>query len=162
MSIFFLALAAIQFATPDMPDNDGYYHIRLAEIMRQEGLKPAFPWLPLSILNAREYSDHHFLFHVALIPFTFGDLRLGAKWAAVTFAALAFLSVWWLLRRQRVPYAALWALGMLGGIRGFPLPDEHHARPIPFPGVHGHRFAFYDDPAIPLADAAIFPVCLVV
>ena len=96
-----------------MPDNDGYYHIRLAEVMRREGLKPAFPWLPLSILNAREYSDHHFLFHVALIPFTFGDLRLGAKWAAVTFAALAFLSVWWLLKRQRVPYAALWALGML-------------------------------------------------
>jgi hypothetical protein len=111
--VFFLALAAIQFATPDLPDNDGYYHIRLAEIMRREGLKPDFPWLPLSILNAREYSDHHFLFHVALIPFTLGDLRLGAKWAAVTFAALAFLSVWWLLRQQRVPYSALWALGML-------------------------------------------------
>jgi hypothetical protein len=110
---FFLVMANIQFATPDMPDNDGFYHIRFAEVMRQEGFKPNFPWLPLSILNAREYSDHHFLFHVALIPFTFGDLRLGAKWAAVTFAALAFLSVWWLLRRQRVPYSAFWALGML-------------------------------------------------
>jgi hypothetical protein len=111
--VFFLVLAAVQFATPDMPDNDGFYHIRWAEIMRREGLKPDFPWLPLSILNAREFSDHHFLFHVALIPFTFGDLRLGAKWAAVTFASLAFLCVWWLLRQQRVPYSALWALGML-------------------------------------------------
>ena len=106
-------MANIQFATPDMPDNDGYYHIRFAEIMRQEGLKPNFPWLPLSVLNAREYADHHFLFHVALIPFTFGDLRLGAKWAAVTFSALAFLSLWWLLRRQNVPYSAIWALGVL-------------------------------------------------
>src|SRR5512139_794438 len=111
--LFVIGMSVIQFATPDMPDNDGFYHIKLAWLMRTEGLKPEFPWLPLSILNAREFYDHHFLFHVALIPFTFGDLRMGAKWAAVFFAALAFLSVWWLLRQQRVPYSALWALGML-------------------------------------------------
>jgi hypothetical protein len=96
-----------------MPDNDGYYHIKIAYLMRTEGLKPDFPWLPLTIINPREFYDHHFLFHVGLIPFTFGDLRLGAKWAAVTFASLAFLSVWWLLHKQRIPYAALWALGLL-------------------------------------------------
>jgi hypothetical protein len=112
--LFFLGLALIQFATPDMPDNDGFYHIKLAWLMRTEGLKPDFPFLPLSILNEREFYDHHFLFHVALIPFTFGDLRVGAKWAAVTFASLAFLAVWYLLQRQRVPFAWLWALGLLG------------------------------------------------
>ncbi len=107
-------MAAIQFASPDLPDNDGFYHIKLAWLMRTEGLKPQFPWLPLSILNQREFYDHHFLFHVALIPFTFGDLLLGAKWAAVTFASLAFLAVWYLFYRQRVPLAWLWALGLLG------------------------------------------------
>ncbi len=112
--LFFLGMAAIQFATPDLPDNDGFYHIKLAWLMRTEGLKPDFPFLPLSILNEREFYDHHFLFHVALIPFTFGDLRLGAKWAAVTFASLAFLAVWYLFHRQRVPLAWLWALGLLG------------------------------------------------
>lgn len=117
--IFFAFMAGIQFATPDMPDNDGYYHIKLAAIMREQGLKPAFPWLPLSILNEADYYDHHFLFHVALIPFTFGDLRLGAKWSAVVFASLAFLAVWWLLRGQRVPYAALWALGLLAVSEAF-------------------------------------------
>jgi hypothetical protein len=70
--------------------------------------------LQLSILNEREFYDHHFLFHVALIPFTFGDLRIGAKWAAVTFASLAFLGVWYLFHRQRVPFAWLWALALLG------------------------------------------------
>jgi len=113
-ALFFLGMAAIQFASPDLPDNDGFYHIKLAWLMRTEGLKPQFPWLPLSILNQREFYDHHFLFHVALIPFTFGDLRLGAKWAAVTFASLAFLAVWYLFYRQRVPLAWLWALGLLG------------------------------------------------
>jgi hypothetical protein len=112
--LFFLGMALIQFVTPDMPDNDGFYHIKLAWLMRTEGLKPDFPYLPLSILNAREFYDHHFLFHVALIPFTFGDLRTGAKWAAVTFASLAFLAVWYLFHRQRVPLAWLWALGLLG------------------------------------------------
>lgn len=112
--LFLLGMAWIQFATPDMPDNDGFYHIKLAWLMRTEGLKPEFPYLPLSILNQDEFYDHHFLFHVALIPFTFGDLRMGAKWAAVIFASIAFLSVWYLLQRQHVPYAWLWALGLLG------------------------------------------------
>jgi len=117
--VFIAFMGGIQFSTPDMPDNDGFYHIKLAYLMRTEGLKPAFPWLPLSILNAREFYDHHFLFHVALIPFTFGDLRLGAKWASVIFAALAFLAVWRLLRRQRIPYAEIWALGILAVSEAF-------------------------------------------
>jgi len=118
-AIFFAFMAGIQFATPDMPDNDGFYHIKLAAIMREQGLKPDFPWLPLSILNPAEYYDHHFLYHVALMPFTFGDLRLGAKWSAVVFSSLAFLAIWWLLLGQRVPYAALWALGLLAVSEAF-------------------------------------------
>lgn len=112
--LFVLGMALIQFVTPDMPDNDGFYHIKLAWLMRTEGLRPAFPWLPLSILNQREFYDHHFLFHVALMPFTFGDLRVGAKWAAVIFSSLAFLGVWFLFHRQRVLHAWLWALALLG------------------------------------------------
>lgn len=111
--LFVLFLGLVQFATPDLPDNDGFYHIKLAALMRTEGLTPEFPWLPLTILNAAEFTDHHFLYHVALIPFTFGDLRLGAKWAAVVFAALAFLVIWRLLDGQRVPFAPWWALGLL-------------------------------------------------
>lgn len=113
--LFIIGMALIQFATPDMPDNDGFYHIKLAWLMRTEGLKPDFPWLPLSVLNPQEYYDHHFLYHAALIPFTFfDDLRVGAKWSAVVFASLAFLAVWYLFHRQRIPYAWLWALALLG------------------------------------------------
>ncbi|MBI5298654.1 MAG: hypothetical protein HY869_24540 [Chloroflexi bacterium] len=110
---FFAGMTAIQFATRDLPDNDGFYHIKLAYLMRTEGLKPSFPYLPLSILSADKFYDHHFLFHAALMPFTFGDLRLGAKWAAIFFSSLAFLSIWYLFYRQKVPLAWLWALGLL-------------------------------------------------
>ena len=113
-SIFVAGMAYAQFVVRDLPDNDGFYHIKLAWIMRTEGLKPDFPWLPLSILDAEKFYDHHFLFHVALIPFTFGDLREGAKWASVIFSSLAFLAIWHLFHRQRVPWAWLWAVGLLG------------------------------------------------
>ena len=112
--VFFTAMAWLEFSTPDLPDNDGFYHIKMAYLMRTEGLKPAFPYLPLTILNAEEFYDHHFLYHVALIPFTFGDLRLGAKWSAALFASLAFLAAWILLKRQRVPLHWLWAIALLG------------------------------------------------
>ncbi len=112
--VFFGCMAIVQFSTPDMPDNDGFYHIKLASLMRSEGLKPDFPWLPLTILNESEFYDHHFLFHIALAPFTFGDLRVGAKWAAVFFASLSFLAIWYLLYKQRIPLSWLWALALLG------------------------------------------------
>jgi hypothetical protein len=118
-TIFLLFLTLVQFSSPDLPDNDGYYHIKLAYLMRVEGLKPDFPWLPLSILNQREFYDHHFLFHVALMPFTYGDLRLGAKWAAVIFASLAFLTAWMVFKNQRLPYAGVWALGLVAVSEAF-------------------------------------------
>ena len=117
--LFVALLATIQFATPNMVDNDGYYHIKLAHLMREEGLRPAFPWLPLTVLNAYDFVDHHFLYHVLLIPFTFGDLRQGAKWASVIFPAFTFTAGWLLLRGQRIPYAALWSLGFLAVSEAF-------------------------------------------
>ena len=117
--VFGFFLAMVQFSSPDLPDNDGFYHIKLAYLMRTEGIKPDFPWLPLSILNQRDYYDHHFLFHAALMPFTFGDLRLGAKWAAVFFGSLAFLATWNLLKNQRIPYAWLWAFGLMAVSEAF-------------------------------------------
>lgn len=117
--LFVALFAIIQFATPDLAGNDGYYHIKLAQIMRQQGLRPSFTWLPLTVLNPTAFVDHHFLYHVLLMPFTFGDLGVGAKWASVILPALAFLSGWILLRGQRVPYAGLWAIGFFAVSEAF-------------------------------------------
>jgi hypothetical protein len=119
MVTFMIVLGVVQFSTPNLPGNDGFYHIKMAYLMRTEGLKPNFPWLPLTILNAREFYNHHFLFHVLLIPFTFGDLLVGAKLAAVVFSGVAFWLVWRLFDKQKVPYAAIWALGLLAVSEAF-------------------------------------------
>jgi len=109
---FFVAgMAWLQFSTPNLVGNDGYYHIKMAYLLRTESLRPNFIWLPLTVLNAARFVDHHYLFHLLLMPFTLGDLRLGAKWGSVFMAALAGTALWWVLRRRKIPWATLWASG---------------------------------------------------
>ena len=125
---FFIALfTAIQFATPGLAGNDGYYHIKMGYLIREEGLKPAFTALPHTILNEEAFYDHHLLYHVylalfaAVDPAVDGGLQLtqGAKLASILLPALAFLAIWWLLRAQQVPWAALWAIGLFAVSEAF-------------------------------------------
>ena len=75
----------IQGSTQNIIGVDGYYHVKVALLMREQGwrlLAPLdFPWLQLTILGPGRYTDHHFLFHVLQAPFTIGDPRIGAKMA---------------------------------------------------------------------------------
>ena len=110
----------IQFAAPGLAGNDGYYHVKIGYLMTQEGLTPAFDALPLTILNADAYYDHHLLYHLYLALFARIDpaldgglaLTQGAKVASVILPSLAFLAIWWLLRQQNVLYAALWTVAL--------------------------------------------------
>ncbi len=67
-----------------------------------------FPWLRYTILNPDEYADHHTLYHILLMPFTFGDLRIGAKWAAVFFPALTFSVFYGILVKNKIHYPLFW------------------------------------------------------
>src|SRR5438045_224908 len=86
----------LQYATDAIccGDYDGYYHIKWARLlwdnMRAGHFPPAFPWLPLTTLNPHDYVDHHLLYHIILIPFTwFRDLQKGAKVSAIIFTRFA-------------------------------------------------------------------------
>ncbi len=109
----------LQFSTNAIccGDFDGYYHIKwsrmLWESVRHHSFPPVFHWLPLTTLNPANYVDHHLLFHLLQIPFTFGDLRLGAKIAAVIFASLAVISCYWLLLHFRIRYVLVWLVALL-------------------------------------------------
>lgn len=115
-ALFTALFAFVQFGTPYLADNDGYYHMRMGQLIREQGLRPTFPWLPLTILNQQAFYDHHLLYHVYLALFV-GDgqpasMLLGAKLASVLMPAAAFVMVWWLLKAQQVPWAALWSVGL--------------------------------------------------
>jgi len=125
-SFFALALVgyafALQFSTPHLGSIDGYFHIRYSAVLREsgwQGFPPAFPWLPLTILSADRYFDHHMLFHLWLAPFTTGDLIRGAKLAAALSAAAAFLALYLFLLRWRIARAEWWAVATLAVAPGF-------------------------------------------
>src|SRR2546423_14922376 len=100
-------------------DYDGYYHIRWARLLwatiRAGHFPPAFPWLPLTTLNPQNYVDHHLLYHIILIPFSwFRDLQTGAKISAILFATLAVFFCYWLVVRYEIRYRLIWLLALLG------------------------------------------------
>jgi hypothetical protein len=110
----------LQFATSAIccGDFDGYYHVKWTRILwdsiKNHFAVPAFPWLPLTTLNPRQFVDHHFLFHIFLVPFTQSeDPRLGAKISSALFGALAVISCYWLLIRYRIRYALVWLIALL-------------------------------------------------
>jgi hypothetical protein len=124
----FLGLFAyVQYGTDALAGTDGYYHIKMGYLIRHEGLKPDFPWLPQTILNEEAYYDHHLLYHVYLALFAATDpgvdgglaLTQSAKIASIILPSLAFMAIWWLLRNQQVPWASLWALGLFAVSEAF-------------------------------------------
>lgn len=125
--IFVTGFATVQYATPGLAGNDGYYHMKMGYLIRTAGLKPDFPYLPYTILNENAFYDHHLLYHVFLALFATGDpaadgglaLTQGAKLASIIMPSLAFLAIWWLLRGQKVPFAAVWAVGLFAVSEAF-------------------------------------------
>lgn len=116
----------LQFSTNSIccGDYDGYYHVKWTRVL-WEGMKsrtfpPAFPWLPLTTLNPKDYVDHHLLFHIFQIPFVaFSDPRLGAKVASAIFGGLAVLSCFWLLLKYRIRYPLVWLIAVLACAQPF-------------------------------------------
>jgi hypothetical protein len=119
-AIILAVMSWIQFAGPAILDNDGYYHIRWARNLAQAAPQlPEFDALPLTTLNAEDYADHHYLFHLVLIPFTVGDLRVGAKVAAAVLASVGIASVFALLAADGVRYRWLWLAPLVASSEPF-------------------------------------------
>ncbi|HTK59901.1 MAG TPA: hypothetical protein VL283_01715 [Candidatus Baltobacteraceae bacterium] len=113
--IFLLSAAFFGWvhATPGFGDPDAYYHLEMARRTMASGPVLDFPWLPLTTLSDH-FADHHFLYHLALIPFiaAFGDF-VGLKAATVLFAALAVVAFRFLLKEYGARRSLLWTLPLL-------------------------------------------------
>jgi hypothetical protein len=110
----------IEWGGPAILDNDGYYHIRWSKMLRESFPHlPPFKALPLTTLNEERYVDHHYLFHLFLTPFTFGDLRVGAKLAAVIFSSLGLLSLFALFVAYDVRHRWLWLAPLVASSEPF-------------------------------------------
>lgn len=120
--VLFTAVSAfIQYGTPSLVGNDGYYHAKMGLLMHEQGVKPTPPQLPLTILNPDDFYNHHLLYHFYLSLFAKTDpvldgglaLMQQVKVATVLLSAAPFMAIWWLLRGQGVRWAALWTFALL-------------------------------------------------
>jgi hypothetical protein len=92
-------IIAAQFSIPTLFDADGYFHIRMADILRHNGISHHFHWARYSVF-AESFADKDFLYHALLIPFTFfSNIFFGAKVAACCFAVAFFVTYLLCLRR---------------------------------------------------------------
>lgn len=125
--VLLILFSLVQFGSAGLVGTDGYYHARMGWLIREDGLKPPFIWLPLTILNESAFYDHHLLYHLYLSFFSGVDpaldggqsLTLGAKLASIILPSLAFLAIWWLLRSLDVRWAAIWTLGLFAVSEAF-------------------------------------------
>ena len=107
-----LVFAALEIGRHELWCVDGYYHIRSAAILRAEGISRSFPWWQETFLRDH-WADKDFLYHLLLIPFTFGALTIGAKASAVVFATGFMATFYEVARRLRIPWATGFALALM-------------------------------------------------
>ncbi len=110
--VFFIAYFVFLYiqATPGFLDPDSFYHLKISKIISQQGPIFDFPWLQYTVLNDF-YIDHHFLYHVAAVPFivVLGDF-VGFKLFTVLISSLFILLSYTFLKKYKIKYAEFFAL----------------------------------------------------
>ena len=102
----------LQWSTT-FPDPDSFYHIKMATLMQKDLIIKNFPWIQFADFT-NNFTDHHFLYHVLLIPFTFiFPPLLGGKIATTLFALLAIIVFYLFLKKWQIKSPIFFTLILL-------------------------------------------------
>lgn len=107
--IFFLSVTLFGWlqASPTLAEPDSFYHAKMAVLLSEGQVLHQFPWLQETALKDA-FVDHHFLYHLLLVPFiTLLNPLTGVKIATVLFASLLVLAIYWLFKQFQVKYPFL-------------------------------------------------------
>lgn len=111
--VFSFCLLLYLQANPSFADPDSFYHVKMAQLIRDHGIVKDFPWLQFTVLKDY-YTDQHFLYHVLLIPFvTLLNPIIGAKLATVMLGSLLVILFCRLLNYFKVKLALIFSLILL-------------------------------------------------
>ena len=125
----YLAIFSISFIVflwalvpPGILCPDSFYHTKMALIMKEKGIIQDFPWTQFTTYKDL-FVDHHFGYHYLLIPFLSLpapknldplsaeiDPLIKGKLATAFFAALAFLVIYWFLKKIKVRRPSIWTM----------------------------------------------------
>ncbi|MBT6691710.1 hypothetical protein HOB10_05275 [Candidatus Parcubacteria bacterium] len=92
-------------------DPDGFYHAKITTFLGQGTLLKSLPWMQFTTLK-EHYTDHHLLYHLLLLPFTYitDNALLAVKIATVLFAVIMILVFYWLLKQFKIVWPFVFAL----------------------------------------------------
>ncbi len=119
-AVFLGVAGLLQMMTPVPWDADTAYHVAVARLISRHGILHAFPWTPFSWL-ADHYADKELLFHLLLVPLSSLSWIAAAKVVGTLCGGAALLSLFLVLRAERVPLAGLWTLLPLAASGAFVL-----------------------------------------
>lgn len=89
------------------------YHWYEFNIFDWTKLKIPFLVMPWSV-QSTGFTDHHFLYHLFLVPFIyFLDPLIGLKLTTILFATLAIVTFFWLLKKLKIKGAWIYTLILL-------------------------------------------------
>lgn len=105
-----LVLAWLIFTPGYSPDPDAGFHVGCARLYATRGWIGDFPWLGYTAL-AEHFPNVYLLQHLLLAPIAVAFEPEMAVYVSTWFLGSALaVSLWLVLRRWRVPYAALWSV----------------------------------------------------
>lgn len=94
-------------------DHDGFYHIKVAQLMSSGGMQGDFPWLQYTTWN-QSFADQHYLYHGLLIIFN------NIEWlqlSVILFATLFVAFLLWLMHELLLGWKMFWlAIILLGSV----------------------------------------------
>ncbi len=103
-------IAPLSYLADYLPDRDAYAHIKIAQLIMQQGWQWTLPWMDHSIMAVR-YVDYHILYQLLHIPFLLvmspEDAVKAANMAAMLFASTSLLA---LIRAQGGRRLWFWAI----------------------------------------------------
>lgn len=112
-----LILALVLFSwlqnSPTLPEPDSFYHAKVAQFLSEGRVLHQLPWLQETELKDN-FVDHHFLYHLLLVPFVkFINPLIGVKVATIVFASIAVLLVYWLFKKFAVKWPFLFIIALI-------------------------------------------------
>jgi hypothetical protein len=123
--ILYLAVFMVAFfvfliiqSNPTFLDPDSFYHLKMTKLIAEQGPVINFPWLQFTVLK-EYYIDHHFLYHVAGIPFVklMGDFT-GYKFYTILLNTLLIFGLYLFLKKEKIRWAEFFILILLSS-QGF-------------------------------------------
>ena len=110
---FSFCLFLLQLKAPGLLCPDGFYHMKVSEMITKSGIIKDFPWLQFTVLSGERFVDHHFLFHVLAVPFVSISPLIGMKLFVSLTVGLAFSIFYFILKKFKLSHPFLWTILLL-------------------------------------------------